>query len=234
MKKILHPVILGLLIFSCSSSGGGEDPIIEPEKKNSAPSVPTLVYPTNNLLCIDNVLEFKWNKSNDSEGDAITYKIDVSKDNQFSQIDFTSNVSSINKTFTLEKGIAYYWRVKAIDSKNESSNYSSIFSLYTEGVGVSNHLPFAPQLVSPLNNTIETAGDVNLEWTASDANPDDSLTFDVYFGTSNPPIDLVSEDQTETTLNRTVISATNYYWKVIVKDNNGGETIGQIWNFSTN
>lgn len=232
MKKILHPVILGLLIFSCSSSGG-EDPIIEPEKKNSVPSVPTLVYPTNNLLCIDNVLEFKWNKSNDSDGDAITYKIDVSKDNQFSQIDFTSNVSSINKTFTLEKGIAYYWRVKAIDNKNESSNYSSVFNLYTEGNGISNHLPYAPQLVSPLNNAIETGGGVNLEWTASDVDEDDSLTFDVYFGTNNPP-DLVSESQTELTLNRTVVNASNYYWKVVVKDDKGGETIGQIWSFSTN
>lgn len=31
-----------------------------------------------------------------------------------------------------------------------------------------------------------------------------------------------------------LLPSKNYYWKVVVKDNKGGETIGQIWEFKTN
>lgn len=30
-----------------------------------------------------------------------------------------------------------------------------------------------------------------------------------------------------------LVSSTNYYWNVLVKDGKGGETIGQVWNFKT-
>jgi hypothetical protein len=30
----------------------------------------------------------------------------------------------------------------------------------------------------------------------------------------------------------TLTSSTEYFWQAVVKDNNGGEAIGQIWNFS--
>jgi hypothetical protein len=56
----------------------------------------------------------------------------------------------------------------------------------------------------------------------------------VYLDTVNPPTTVISANQsgdlfTTPTLN----AATNYYWKIVVKDNNGGQTIGQIWNFKT-
>ena len=235
MKTIIKYFILciGVVLVSCSSGGGDDTPDPEPTPKNVAPTVPSLVYPTNNLLCINNVLEFEWNASTDSNGDAITYKIDVSKDSQFSSIDYTATSSAIKHTFTLEKGIAYYWRVKATDSKNESSNYSSIYNLYTEGERTSNHLPFVAELIAPLQNAEENSGTITLEWTGSDVD-NDPLTFDVYFDMVNPPVTKVSENQSESTLSVAAESGKDYYWKVVVKDDKGGEAIGQVWNFSTN
>jgi hypothetical protein len=29
-------------------------------------------------------------------------------------------------------------------------------------------------------------------------------------------------------------TATTYYWKIVVKDNNGGQAIGQVWSFYSN
>jgi hypothetical protein len=231
MKKYSY-YILSLILCSCSS-GSGDDTSPPPDVTNVAPTIPTLVYPTNNLLCINNTLDFEWNASTDSNNDNITYTIQVSKDNQFAQIDFASTTLSTIHTFTLEIGIAYYWRVKATDSNNASSNFSSTYNLYTEGEGVSNYLPFSPELVSPLLNTIQQSGTINLEWIGSDTD-NDPLTFDVYFGTENPPTTLVSENQNETNINVNTISASDYYWKVVVKDDKGGITIGQVWNFKTN
>ena len=72
-----------------------------------------------------------------------------------------------------------------------------------------------------------------LEWNASDVDTSDALTFDVYFGTANPPTEKIGNNQTEKTLDVDLVSSTDYFWKVVVKDNYGGEAVGQIWNFKT-
>jgi len=222
-------MIFSTILGSCG--GGGDNPTPTPE--NKVPTIPTLVAPTNNKLCIDNAVSFQWNISTDPDGDAITYQIQVAKDNQFSQIAHSLSSSATSQSVSLEKGKAYYWRVKAIDNKNLSSGYSSTFNFYTEGEGEKNHLPFSPELVKPdLNSVLQTAT-ATLEWNASDVDADDALNFDVYFGTVNPPSNKIGDNQTVKTLDVNLEASKSYYWKVVVKDNNGGEAIGQIWNFKT-
>lgn len=233
MKKVLYILTISLYIVSCS--GGGDDnppPPPPPEEENEAPSIPTLVYPTNNLLCIENILEFEWDASTDSDGDAITYQVQIATDNEFNQIIHNINQSTTIKTFTLDKGLAYYWRVKAIDDQDESSDYSSVFNFYTEGEGAQNHLPFSPVLIAPELSSTISESNVTLSWSASDVD-EDALVYDVYFDTVNPPTQLVSENLTETELNIEISSSGSYYWKVVVKDESGGETIGQVWKFTT-
>jgi hypothetical protein len=72
-----------------------------------------------------------------------------------------------------------------------------------------------------------------LEWNESDVDDNDTLIFDVYFGIPNPPTAKIGDNQTVKTLDVNVDASKSYYWKVVVKDNNEGETIGQIWNFKT-
>ena len=218
------------ILISCSDNS---EPKPDPTPQNVVPTVPNLVFPTNNLLCTTNILDFEWNASTDGNGDAISYKVDVSKDNQFATLDLTKTTSATKSSFTLEKGVAYYWRVKAIDSKNESSNYSPIFSLYTQGDGVSNHLPFVAELVHPSLNSEENSGEITLRWTASDVDSD-PLTFDVYFSSVNPPVTQISENQNESTHVVTTEANKEYYWKIVVNDDKGGVTIGQVWQFNTN
>ena len=232
MKKYIYIITLSTLIWSCGGSGGGDTPP-PPPPENKAPSTPTLVYPTNNLLCINNVLDFNWNAATDPEGDAITYQVQVATDANFTQIVHTVTETSTVRTLSLEKGIAYYWRVKATDSKNLSSSYSSTNQFYTEGNGVSNYLPFSPVLVSPTLNTTETGTTTTLQWTASDVDTSDVLTYDVYFDTVNPPVAIASSNLTTNTLDVSLTASTTYYWKVVVKDDKGGQTIGQIWSFVT-
>jgi hypothetical protein len=124
--------------------------------------------------------------------------------------------------------------VKATDSKNLSSSYSSVNQFYTEGEGISNHLPFSPILTAPTLNSVVTGTTVTLEWTASDVDTTDTLTYDVYFGTDSASLTLIASDQTAASLTSPTLSAsTAYYWNVVVKDGQGGQTIGQVWNFTT-
>ena len=74
--------------------------------------------------------------------------------------------------------------------------------------------------------------DVDLSWTCAD--PDgDSLTYDVYFGTSGSP-PLVSSDQTlETYDPDTLANNQTYYWQITAHDNNNHATSSPVWSFVT-
>lgn len=232
MKKHIYLLVIGFIVISCS--GGGDSPSPSPTPTNTAPTIPTLVAPSNNKLCIDNSVSFQWDASTDSNNDAIIYQIQVATDIQFAQIVRTLEGTSNSQTIALDKGIAYYWRVKATDSKSLSSNYSSTFNFYTEGVATVNHLPFSPELVQPALNSLINPATATLKWNSSDVDVNDILVYDVYFGTDNPPATKMGTNITTNTLDVITVASKKYYWKVIVKDNKGGEAIGQIWSFSTN
>jgi len=231
MKNLIYLSIVGLLFISC---GGGDDPTPAPEVKNVAPTIPTLVSPTLNKLCVDNTVAFQWNAATDPTKDPITYQVEIAKDNTFAQIVKTAESSTTSQTITLDKNTAYYWRVKATDSKGLSSNYSFTFKFYTSGDAVVNHLPFAPELVEPALNTVLSTTTAALKWNATDVDATDVLTYDVYFGTTNPPTVKIVDNESVKTKDVTLEPAKEYFWKVVVKDNKGGETVGQVWKFKTN
>lgn len=234
MKKVLFICFISFGIWSC---GGGEDSENNNPTTgitNTAPTTPNLASPTNGKLCINNTVDFQWEVSTDAEKDVISYQIQIATDNLFTTIMKTIEGSSTSQTIALEKGIAYYWRVKATDSKNLSSSYSATFSFYTEAVVQANHIPFLPEIVAPLLNSSRDAGTITLKWSAIDTDVTDILSYDVYFDLDNPPTAKVVENKTSTTFDVATIGLKRYYWKVVVKDNKGGQTIGQVWNFKTN
>lgn len=231
MKKISVLLISSIILLACSSGGdSGSDGI--PETKNTAPSLPSLKSPTNNLVCIGNVVLFDWNGSIDAEGDAITYQLDIATDTNFAMNLVSNTTINLNKEVTLENGKYYYWRVKAVDSKNNSSAYTPVYKFYTEKKGVLNHVPFLPELVSPTLNASISTNSVSLSWTAVDSD-NDSLKYDVYFGTVNPPTQKEASDLSTASYSiSSLILGTKYYWNVVVKDGKGGTTIGQVWSFT--
>lgn len=231
MKKYI--ILYAYLFLLGACAGSSEiDPVPTPAPQtNNAPSVPSLTAPSNGLLCTENPLDFSWNASTDPEGDGISYYIQVATNNAFSENLQVLSISSTTTHFTLKKGVAYYWRVNAKDAKNKSSNYSPVWKFYSEGEGVSNHLPYAAGLLSPsLNSTIADAS-TTLKWSSSDVD-NDPLVYDIYVGNENPP-PLVLENSNSSSYDLSLTDATTYYWKIVVKDDAGGITVGQIWSFKT-
>ncbi len=225
MKKTSLFILSLILLVSCSSGGDEGD-------AQTPPTIPSLVYPTNNLVCIDNTVELKWNASSDTQNDAITYQLDVATDNAFTKNVVTSTTTMLSKSLSLEKGKFYYWRVKAIDSNNKVGKYSSVYTFFTENQGIVNHLPFMPEIKTPVLHSSISGSTTTLSWTAVDAD-NDNLSYDVYLGTSNPPTQKVASDLSTATYEVSSLSAgTQYYWNIVVKDGKGGTTIGQVWSFS--
>ena len=230
MKKLIYTIALSVVLWSCGGGGGSDTP---PAPVNHAPTKPMLIYPTDNLLCIENPVECKWNTSTDADaGDVITYQIEVAENSTFTQGKQTFNGTSLTQSVPLLEDVAYYWRVKATDGE-DSSSYSSVYKFYTYGEGITNHLPFSPELVAPELNSVVQTDTANLQWAADDVDTTDTLTYDVYFETGDIPTEQVATDQTATSLSVNVETGQTYSWKVVVKDGKGGQTIGQTWSFVT-
>lgn len=233
MKRVLKT--LGLfstaLLFSCgggSSNGGGG------EIANEAPTKVTLTYPTQNLLCIDNSIPFDWNDATDPNNDNISYKIEIATNRELTNIIKTQTAVVSNITIALDKGLAHYWRVTAVDNKGKEGDPSEVFAFYTKGEGETNTAPFTAELVKPEDEGIISGNTVTLEWKGADSNTGDTLTYDVYFGEDADPTTIKEENLSTTSIEVDVESGKTYYWKVNTKDNSAAKSIGQIWSFTIN
>lgn len=93
--------------------------------------------------------------------------------------------------------------------------------------------PITPKNPDPEHQEENVEISTDLSWDGGD--PDgDEVTYDVYFGDSNPPV-LVSWNQSKTTYDPPgMLEYDNtYYWKIIARDEHGETSEGSIWYFTT-
>ncbi|WP_106790865.1 hypothetical protein [Aquimarina sp. Aq78] len=232
MKNILYFILLGLCVLLSCSREEFSDEGPKPEPVNETPTIPNLIFPANNQVCTNFKLTFDWEASLDGNGDAIAYQIDIATNDTFDNILFSIITSETTRAFNLEKGITYYWRVKAIDSKQSESEYSEVHTFFTEPNAGINHIPFSPSVTSPKPGDAVSGNTITLDWDSTDSDGD-PLLYDLYFGTTNPPI-LLAQDFSVSNFDVSVSPNTTYYWRVVAKDDKQGVAIGRVWNFTTN
>lgn len=94
-------------------------------------------------------------------------------------------------------------------------------------------LPGPPTNPLPGNNSIDVALDADLTWDFGA----DTESYDLYFGTENPPTTLVVDNQPAAASGSydpgTLAYQTDYYWQVISRNDNRAELAGSIWHFTT-
>jgi hypothetical protein len=110
--------------------------------------------------------------------------------------------------------------------------FAAMSLMCTKSTEPDNTAPSEPGTPTPANGAADQPLIVVLSWTGGD--PDgDPLRFDVYFGVnSSPP--LVSSDQAgRNYAPDTLDYNTQYYWRVVAKDDHDHETEGAPWSFTT-
>jgi hypothetical protein len=96
-----------------------------------------------------------------------------------------------------------------------------------------NNPPNMPSSPLPPNHVTGVSVDADLSWTAGDPDPGDTVTHDVYFGTS-ASLSRVSDDESPCTYDPGTLNGnTRYCWKIVARDNHGAATIGPLWDFTT-
>jgi hypothetical protein len=135
---------------------------------------------------------------------------------------FADNLSGLSPATT------YHFRAKATGN-GTSYGQDGSFTLAEAG----NSPPLQPYLPQPAHGTDGQSLPVVLIWYGGDPDSGDTVTYDVYFGTSSSP-PLVSSDQPANMYDPGTLSyKTKYYWKITATDNHQSSTVGPVWNFIT-
>ena len=104
-----------------------------------------------------------------------------------------------------------------------------------------NTAPFAPRNPLPADGAVRVPvaaeGEpiaVSLVWAGGDPNPWDAVVYDVYFGSAEDSLVSVAEGLETASIDISDLAAgTTFYWKIVARDNAGGETPGPVWRFTT-
>jgi YVTN family beta-propeller protein len=122
----------------------------------------------------------------------------------------------------LNPNTTYYWR---IDSKNTiGTTTGNIWSFTTQ----------APPAQVTTPNPADSATTIPITQQLSWASASSATYYDVYFGTDNPPSNIINGTSTlDTSYNPGTLSySTPYYWRINSR-NDAGVTTGIVWSFTT-
>jgi hypothetical protein len=95
-----------------------------------------------------------------------------------------------------------------------------------------NQAPNVPSEPYPEDAAAYVDIDADLFWTGGDPNSQDTVTYDVYFGTTDPPPQVAWELSDTSYDPGTMILGTAYYWQIVAFDNHDTSTIGPVWSFT--
>jgi len=115
--------------------------------------------------------------------------------------------------------------------------YNSFGNIQNGGdwLPLANVPPLQPNNPDPADGATNIAVNTDLSWTGGDLDPGDTVTYDVYFGTTNPPMTKISSNQSEVYYDPLglINHTTTYYWRIVAWDNKGASTEGLNWSFTT-
>jgi len=142
--------------------------------------------------------------------------------------DYVNSGQSVSKSHIWNAPGNYNVKAKAKDTCGLEGGWSGNLPVYMQ-----NQAPNTPNTPNPLDGATNVGTNAILSWEGGDPNGD-TVYYDVYFGTTNPPPKIIN-DQTSTTYDPPgeLEVLTTYYWQIIAEDEHGDQAPGPIWSFTT-
>jgi regulation of enolase protein 1 (concanavalin A-like superfamily) len=119
----------------------------------------------------------------------------------------------------LNPGTTYFWSIVANNSGGATAG--SVWSFTTASA------PATPTSPNPANGANGIGTTPTLTWSA-----DNATSYDVQFGTNNPPPQVSSGQTSASYAPGTLTPTTTYYWRIVAR-NDAGATNGPVWSFTT-
>jgi len=193
--------------------------------QNNPPDDPKNPDPADGSTDIPISTVLTW-EGGDPDGDPVTYDVYFGTTSPPVQVE--SNLTNATYTPpTLVFATQYFWQIVAWDNQS-ASTIGPEWQFRTE----ENKPPEDPKNPEPANGAVDVPRTATLSWIGGDPNIGDSVTYDVYFGTSSVPPKLTSNISLAS-YSPTMAFGTLYYWKIIAWDSEDVSTEGPLWYFTT-
>ena len=213
------------IVTKDSKSGITSGPIWSFTTLNHIPQKPSNPFPINNAEQVGLYVDLSWACEDLDLEDLLIYDVmlGTSSDHLSTIVQTTDN----NVSVTLNANTRYFWQVLAHDN-HEGTQVGPVWSFMTL-----NRHPEISDTIFPPDNQQNTQLDIQLSWKAIDPDPDDTLKYDVYFGTTSSP-SVQSVNLSQSNFNPgPLMPNTKYHWKILVKDSHGAEIFSPVYHFTT-
>jgi hypothetical protein len=226
MRQILFFIVVVFAFASCNKNKIDPDP--------GKPVAVKLLFPHENMLCnvgtdstaTESNVQFEWSKGENADEYQLILKNLISGDS------IARTTPDIKLTLRILRSTPFAWYVLSISKSASETARSETWMFYNAGEAIENYAPFPAEIISPkMAETIAyTSGTISLVWTGNDIDGD-ITGYDVYFGTSNPPVLIQTNVQASMLNNVAVLPNTTYYWNIITKDARGNSSGSGIYQF---
>lgn len=186
------------------------------------PGKPVLMSPADGSKAVAEKIELTWRKVDDAH----YYKVEISKDSDFSEIVHT--VDGLTETkcqiSNLEQGyVKHFWRVLAKSSGGASASEETWS--FTTAVA-------PPELLFPPHSSDNLPRALSLEWNATQGAVSYQLQLSNLVIFTKPLLDTVISGAKSCYFER-LDANKRYHWRVRAIDNDGPGIYSEIWNFKT-
>lgn len=196
---------------------------------NRVPNQPNIPSPSNGSTGVLINADMSWSGGDPDGGDTVTYDVYFGSSSSPPHVGFNQS-GLVYDPGTLMYTTLYYWRIIAWD--NHGAMRVGPLWHFTTGTQP-NQAPNIPNTPSPANGSTGVSINADLSWKGGDPDAGDTVTYDVYFGTSSSP-PIVIYNQSGLSYDPGALSSnTYYYWKIVAWDNQGATTKGPLWHFRT-
>ncbi|MBT1708761.1 hypothetical protein KK062_11025 [Fulvivirgaceae bacterium PWU5] len=124
---------------------------------------------------------------------------------------------------------SYNWQIVYKDGSGK------IFASPLRTFTTRNLLPVKPVLTAPTNQATQQPYTLTFAWQSTSDPDGDKLVYDFYLGTGANPTQKIAENLMQTQFSTplySVLPGTQYYWKVVAKDQYSGATSSDVWSFT--
>ena len=237
MKNNLFLIATLMFIAGCGKSSN----MTNNNQTTTPPSPPVAaiqVAPNNNQVCYPgtilsdsiSVVSFSWGPAKHANNYTVFWT------NLLTGVASNQTVNDTHLDVQLERNTPFSWSVQSNSSLTKVTASSPVWRFYNSGNGITSYAPFPAILVAPVFAAAlpSTSQTVTLQWSGSTVSAGSTLTYDVYFGTTNAPPLNTAGLSIDSLSQVGLSSGTTYYWKVITKDELGNSSISQVSQFSDN
>ncbi len=198
---------------------------------NNPPDTPGSPSPADGATGVSTTTDLSWSGGDPDAGDAVTYDVYLGTSDPPTTLLCNDLSSTTCDPGTLSSSTHYYWYVVATDNHAASTN-GPVWDFSTGSEP--NNPPNTPGSPVPADGATGVSTAADLSWSGGDPDAGDTVTYDVYLGTSDPPTALLCNDVSSTTCDPgPLLYGTHYYWYVVATDNHATSTSGPVWDFST-